>query len=328
MTKKLLHKTSRVYLLFSVMLLIVSAPLFYYITERLYIEETDETLILHKNEFLKYSLPTLTTAEIQNWNKYNRNIKIEPFKNSGNDTIFYNSYYDTLDAETEPYRELNASILIDGNPYTYSVRINLVETEDLMESIAILFLVIISLLLVGLFVITKRLSINLWKPFNETLNQIEKFEIDKSNQPKFIETNIEEFNRLNKSIEKLIKKNTSIYHSQREFVENAAHELQTPLAVFQVKIDTFIQSSDFTQEQYKMLSSLNDSVSRLNRLNKNLLLLSKMENDNYSEKETIYLNETIKKHLDFSRRVREQGRNQVGAVGESDRCPTGNAVWS
>ncbi len=299
MTKKLLHKTSTVYILFSVILLIVSAPLFYYVTERLYIEETDETLILHKYEFLKYSLPTLTTAEIPNWNKYNRNNKIEPFKNSGNDTIFYNSYYDTLDAETEPYRELNASILIEGYPYTYSARINLVETEDLMKSIAILFLVIISLLLVGLFVITKRLSINLWKPFYKTLSQIEKFEIDKSNQPIFIETNIEEFNRLNKSIEKLIYKNTSIYNTQREFVENAAHELQTPLAVFQAKIDNLIQNSDFTQEQYKMLSSLNDSVSRLNRLNKNLLLLSKMENDIYNEKQTINLNEAIEKHFDF-----------------------------
>ena len=299
MTKKLLHKTSKVYLLFSVMLLIVSAPLFYCITERLYIEETDETLILHKNEFVKYSLPTLKNADIKNWNKYNRNIKIEPFKNSGKDTIFYNSYYDALDAEIEPYRELNASILIDGNPYTYSARINLVEKEDLMKSIAILFLVIISLLLIGLFVITKRLSINLWKPFYETLNQIEKFEIDKSNHPKFTETNIEEFNRLNNSIEKLISKNTSIYHSQREFIENAAHELQTPLAVFQAKIDTLIQNADFTQEQYKMLSSLNDSVSRLNRLNKNLLLLSKMENDIYNEKQTINLKEAIEKHFDF-----------------------------
>lgn len=298
MTKKLLHKTSRTYLLFSVLLLVVSAPLFYYITERLYIEETDETLILHKNEFLKYSLPTLTTAEISNWNKYNRNVKIETFRNTG-DTLFYNSYYDTLDAETEPYRELNASIIINGNPYTYSARINLVETEDLMESIAILFLVIISMLLVGLFIITKRLSLSIWKPFYQTLNQIERFEIDKSNQPQLIETDIEEFKRLNQSIEKLIEKNTSIYHSQREFIENAAHELQTPLAIFQAKIDTFIQGSDFTQEQYNILISLNDSVSRLNRLNKNLLLLSKIENDNYSNKQTISFNDVIEKHLDF-----------------------------
>ena len=299
MTKKLLHKTSTVYLLFSVILLIVSAPLFYYITERLYIEETDETLILHKNEFLKYSMHNLTTAEVQNWNKYNRNMKIEPSKNWFKDTIFYNSYYDTLEAETEPYRELNSSILIDRKPYTYSARINLVETEDLLQSIAILFLIIISLLLIGLFVITKRLSINLWKPFYDTLNKIEQFEIDKSIQPKFTETNIEEFNRLNKTIENLIIKNTSIYHSQREFIENAAHELQTPLAVFQAKIDTLIQNSDFTQEQYKMLSSLNDSISRLNRLNKNLLLLSKMENDIYYKKQTINMNEAIEKNFDF-----------------------------
>lgn len=299
MTKKLLHKTSTVYLLFSVILLIVSAPLFYYITERLYIEETDETLILHKNEFLKYSMHNLTTAEVQNWNKYNRNMKIEPSKNWFKDTIFYNSYYDTLEAETEPYRELNSSILIDRKPYTYSARINLVETEDLLKSIAILFLIIISLLLIGLFVITKRLSINLWKPFYDTLNKIEQFEIDKSIQPKFTETNIEEFNRLNKTIENLIIKNTSIYHSQREFIENAAHELQTPLAVFQAKIDTLIQNSDFTQEQYKMLSSLNDSISRLNRLNKNLLLLSKMENDIYYKKQTINMNEAIEKNFDF-----------------------------
>lgn len=299
MTKKLLHKTSRIYLLFSAMILIVSAPLSYFITKGLYIKETDETLILHKNEFLKYSLPTITTAEIHNWNKYNRNIKIEPFKNSGKDTIFYITYYDVLDAEAEPYRELNTTILIEEKPYTYSARINLVETEDLMKSIALLFLIIISSLLVGLFIITKRLSSNLWKPFYQTLQQIEQFEIDKSNQPIFTETNTEEFNRLNQSIKKLIEKNTSIYNTQREFIENAAHELQTPLAIFQAKIDTLIQSSGFTQEQNKILSSLNDSISRLNRLNKNLLLLSKMENDIYSEKQTINLTEAIEKHFDF-----------------------------
>lgn len=299
MTKKLLEKTSRVYVLYSVIVLIVSAPLFYTITKSLYLEETDETLILHKNEFLKYSLPTITKVEIENWNKYNRNIQIEPSNEWNKDSLFFNSYYDSLDNETEPYREINSSIQIDGNPYTYSARINLVETEDLMESIALLFFVIISLLLIGLFIITNILSIHLWKPFNEILLQIEQFEVDKASHPKFVNSNIEEFNRLNSSIEKLVAKNTSIYQSQREFVENAAHELQTPLAIFQGKIDTFIQSAEFNKDQNEMLSSLNDSVSRLHRLNKNLLLLSKIENDNYSSIETICLSETINNQLDF-----------------------------
>ena len=299
MNKKLLHKTSRAYLIYSVLILIISAPIFYYSTERLYIKEADDTLLLHKKEFLNYAASTLKYEDIPVWNRFNRNAKIDSVKQVTNDALFFSSYYDTLDAEIEPYRELNFPISIQGKPYTYSERINLVETEDLLKNIAILFFAIISILLLGLFFITKKLSLNLWKPFYKTLQQIESFEIDKTKQPDFVETDVEEFNRLNTSIQKLIERNTVIYKSQKEFIENAAHELQTPLAVFQAKIDTLIQRSDVTQEQSEILVSLNENVSRLNRLNKNLLLLSKMENDSYSDKQTISLSNYIQKNLDF-----------------------------
>lgn len=299
MTKKLLQKTSSAYLIFALLLLIVAAPLFYFLTEKLYIDDADEALILRKNEFLKFSIKELKETDIPVWNKFNRDIKIIAPKSLKNDTIFYTFYYDTLNSENEPYRELNFPVYIEGTPYTYSARINLVETDDLIKSVVVLFSIIISLLLIGLFVITKRLSLNLWKPFYKTLDLIERFEIDKSNPPIFTKTSIEEFNRLNQSIEKLIKKNMSIYNNQREFIENAAHELQTPLAVFQAKIDTLIQRSDVTKEQSEILASLNDSVLRLNRLNKNLLLLSKIENDNYTDKQTFSLKEAVTRHLDF-----------------------------
>lgn len=299
MNKKLLNKTLKTYLIYSVLILIISAPLFYYATKRLYTKEADDTLLLHKKEFLKYNASTLKYTDIALWNRFNRNAKIDSVKQVTKDTLFFSSYYDTLDAEVEPYRELNFPIILKGKSYTYSERINLVETEDLLKNIAILFFAIISILLFGLFFITKKLSLNLWKPFYKTLQQIESFEIDKTKQPDFAETDVEEFNRLNTSIQKLIERNTVIYKSQKEFIENAAHELQTPLAVFQVKIDTLIQRSDVTQEQSEILGSLNENVSRLNRLNKNLLLLSKMENDSYSDKQTISLTNYIQKNLDF-----------------------------
>lgn len=299
MNKKLLNKTLKTYVIYFVLILIISAPLFYYATKRLYTKEADDTLLLHKKEFLKYTASTLQYTDIPLWNRFNRNAKIDSVKQVTKDTLFFSSYYDTLDAEIEPYRELNFPISIQGKPYTYSERINLVETEDLLKNIAILFFAIISILLFGLFFITKKLSLNLWKPFYKTLQQIESFEIDKTKQLDFAESDVEEFNRLNTSIKKLIEKNTIIYKSQKEFIENAAHELQTPLAVFQAKIDTLIQRSDVTQEQSEILDSLNENVSRLNRLNRNLLLLSKMENDSYSDKQTISLTNYIQKNLNF-----------------------------
>lgn len=299
MNKNFLHKILRAYLLYSLLILLIAAPVFYYATQKLYLQEADDTLLLHKKEFTAYAAPTMNETDIKDWNKFNRNRKINPIGNLLTDTIYTTSYYDSLDAELEPYRELKAVVTIQGKKYTYTGRINLVETQDLIKSIGILFLVTISILLIGLYFITKKMSLSVWKPFYKTLQQIESFEIDKTQKPAFSKTEIEEFNRLNISIEKLIEKNTTIYKTQKEFIENAAHELQTPLAVFQAKIDTLIQRTDVTKKQSAILDSLNDNVSRLNRLNKNLLLLSKMENAVYNDKQTIPLNNCIQKNLDF-----------------------------
>ncbi len=299
MTKKLIHKTSKTYLLLTTILLVITAPAFYFLIQNLYLEDIDEALELRKNEFMQLTVNQLKENDISVWNKYNRDVKILENQSIKNDICFYKNYYDSLSNEDEPYRELNAPLFIESKPYTLSVRANMVESEDLIISIFIIYAFLLSFLLLGLFFINKRLSAKLWKPFYQTLGQIERFEIDKTNQPQLPKTNIEEFNRLNQSIEKLIEKNTSIYRNQREFVENAAHELQTPLAVFQAKIDTLIQRSDVSEEQSVILCSLNESVSRLNRLNKNLLLLSKIENEIYSSIEPICINEIIKKQLVF-----------------------------
>lgn len=297
---KLLNKTLRVYVLFSVLILIISAPVFYFLTESLYIDDANEALLLRKNEFIKYSVPAMKTSDIDLWNKVNRDIKIEhPTIKLTKDSIFYKFYLDTLANENEPYRVLMTPVIIDNNLYHLKARINLVESEDLIKSIALLFSIILALLLTGLFFITKHLSSKLWEPFYSVLNQIEQFEIDKTPPAKAIETSIEEFYRLSTSINHLIERNTQIYKSQREFVENAAHELQTPLAVFQAQIEMLMQHPDLTTNQAEILTKLTESSGRLNRLNKNLLLLSKIENSQFSEKDEISINKLIDKQLEF-----------------------------
>ena len=273
--------------------------MFYFLADKFYINNVDETLLNSKAEFTKITLPKLKNTDISFWNKFNKNVKIKEYKKINSDTLFYTSYYDTEEKEKEPYREINASIIIDGKPYTFSSKINLIESEDLMLSIALLFFGLIIFMLFGLFYITKKLSIRLWKPFYQTLNQIEQFEIDKNRSPKFIRTSTEEFNRLNKSIENLIKKNSVIYENQREFVENAAHELQTPIAVFKGKLELLMQRSDITKGQADLLENLNINTDKLTKLNKNLLLLSKIDRNQFDEIASFQIKELIEKQLDF-----------------------------
>lgn len=298
MTKKLLNKTTANLLVFSIIILLVAAPIFYFLSHKLYVDETDETLKLHKEEFIKDDLPGFTKSDIPLWNKYNRNIKIIPFQNQDDELLFTKVYYDKIADENEPYRELNAPITIEGSRYTFQGRVNMIESEDMILNVAILFISVIAILLIGILIINKMSSKRLWRPFYDTLEKISEFEIDKNKPPHFLPTGIVEFDRLNKNLDRLISKNISIYKNQREFIENAAHELQTPLALFQAKIDSLFQM-DNSKEQSILLANLNDDVSRLNRLNKNLLLLSKIDSEHYFEKQPILLNDAIKTNLEF-----------------------------
>lgn len=296
--KKLLLKTTNSFLIYAVIILLVAAPVFYYTCQWLYIYETDEVLLFHKGAFVKESHSNYTANDIAAWNKYNHNVTIVPDMGVNKDSIVGEMIFEAMANEKEPFRILYAPVEINGKKYTYIEKRNLVEMEGMVISVAFMFLFIIIILLIGIIWISKKSAAQIWKPFYNTLGQIAEFEIDKNSPPEFIATDIDEFDRLNKSLERLIEKNTVIYKSQREFVENAAHELQTPLALFQTKIDT-LQQLDLTREQSALVGSLNKDVSRLNRLNKNLLLLSKIDNEIYLEQETIILNEYIDKNINF-----------------------------
>jgi two-component system sensor histidine kinase ArlS len=324
---KLLHRTLRVYIIFSSLVLIISTPLFYFLVNKLFIDDADETLLLRKKEFLAYTLPSLKVNDINNLNEFSRDLKIQPAAFPvTNDTLFYRNYLDTLANENEPYRVLLSPITIESNPFVVMTRINLIESEDMIKSIAVSFIIIVTCLLTGLYFITRKLSRKLWKPFYTTLNNIENFELDKNNKPSLPESDIDEFSRLNHSVEKLIDRNIEIYAHQKEFIENAAHELQTPLAVFQAKLDTLAQQLPFTDELSKTLTDLNDSASRLARLNKNLLLLSKIENGQFKATDDVDAYSIIRKLAFF---FAEQGEEKNIKVISSDIEPMmlkGNAT--
>jgi len=299
MRKKLLHKTQQIYIIYSIITFLIISPIFYFTTEKLYLDDTDETLMLNKERFEKQILPGFKIKDISTWNTYNpENLILDkiPIKK---DSIFSTIDFSELEQEDEPYRMLFSPIKIEGQPYLYTEKINLVEAEDLLFSIAILFITLIILLMIGVFIITNRISKKIWKPFYELIHQIEEFEIDKDPKPHFKTTTIEEFNRLNEAVEKLMRKNIKIYNNQREFIDNAAHELQTPLAIFRSKIDLLIQRDDLTHGQAAIVVTINENIDRLIKLNKNLLILSKIDRNIELEVEKFSLKLLLEKQIEF-----------------------------
>jgi len=172
--------------------------------------------------------------------------------------------------------------------------------QDVMKGVMIQFMLIATVLGIAIVLTLRLINKRLWHSFDSTLETIESFKLEDQKLPTLPHTDIKEFSRLNTAITRLIKENIQAYRSQKEFTENASHELQTPLAIFQSKLDILLQQSDnITEQQAHIIQDLYVMTSRLSRLNRNLLLLAKMENNQFSKKEKVDVVEVLNDLLPY-----------------------------
>jgi len=195
--------------------------------------------------------------------------------------------------EYESARGLITSVTIANQTYKVAIIQSKVETEDLIRIIFAITIGVILLLLIILLV-TNRLILNrLWKPFYNIMQELDLFNIaDKKVIPQ-IDTNIDEFKRLNASVTNMSTKAKRDYQTLKAFTENAAHELNTPIAIINSKLDLLIQTENFDDWQSKLLTELYSGVLRLNRLNQSLLLLVKIENQLLDERQQVDMYQLI-----------------------------------
>ena len=171
--------------------------------------------------------------------------------------------------------------------------------EDILHGIMIQFALITIVLGTAIVLMLRFISGRLWQPFDKTLEAIEHFKLENGTYPALPKSNVKEFNRLNKTLERLMTDSIHSYRLQKEFTENASHELQTPLAVFQSKLDLLLQQPEITERQATIIQDLYQMNIRLSRLNRNLLLLAKMENNQFDRTESIDVVTVIKELLPY-----------------------------
>ena len=110
---------------------------------------------------------------------------------------------------------------------------------------------------------------------------------------------------LNEVFETLTDRIHKDYLSLKEFTENASHEIQTPLSIMRAKIELLLQYPGYKEDQVALISSLNEAVNRLSNINKVLILLTRIENNQYPELSKVHLKERIDYHLENFKEVIE-----------------------
>ena len=160
------------------------------------------------------------------------------------DTIIYDPSQD----EMEEFRELISFKEINGEKYKITVRNLIVESEDILIAIIFSYIIIILLVFAFLFYFNKSRNQRLWHPFFENLEAMKNFSLTSDETIPLVESDILEFSELKDEVALLTNKVRSDYKNLKQYTEDVSHELQTPLAIMQAKIENIINGEDSVRE--------------------------------------------------------------------------------
>ncbi|RKD16122.1 hypothetical protein BCY91_04330 [Pelobium manganitolerans] len=158
--------------------------------------------------------------------------------------------------------------------------------------IYVLFALIILLVLNALNRKTVKKGINAIK---QSASLLKTYELTKDKDLLNIESDFEELQKLNKNLLTLIERTENAQKLQKEFSENAAHELQTPLAIIKSKLDLMLQDEQLSEKQSQLIDDIYQVLQKLGDLNKNLLFLNKIENQQFELADMVHCEEVVNK---------------------------------
>ena len=286
---RLLQKTNRAYFIVSGTAFIIAGVVFYFVisfffrdqlNEKLYHDIKNITRSIKENGSIPDYYPFIEIREVSTQSE-------QSFKTI--DTLIF----DGFENKKIPFRQISLITVINNKVYFLAARDTLIEEDDLLEAISIVTGLIFVLLLVSLYFINRKLSLKIWQPFYKMLNELKDFSHDKPGFKLSSESQLYEFTELNKTLEKLTRKVISDYQSLKRFTEDASHEIQTPLAVIQSKLETLMQYPGLKKDQAELINSAYIYTLRISKLTQTLLLLTKIANDQFPDKKAINMAELI-----------------------------------
>lgn len=293
---KLIKRTYLETFLWLIPVLLVGSVFSFYIIKYVVYEETDEHLTYEMQRLVDYHTKFNDLPEFHKVEDIIENLKLEQpvFK----DTLIL----EEKDNEMIPYRKLLFTINHEDKDFTIVLQQLLPGNDDIFEGTLLMMLGLFILISLFLLLIVNTISVRLWSPFQKTLNTLTQYKITDP-LPVFPDSNIDEFNSLNQTIEGLLNKIAQDYHRTKEFNENASHELQTHLTIIRIHAEKLLNSHHEGDGQLEHLQPIVNAASKLSKAQKSLLLLSKIGNLEYNRHVQLDLAETIHNALSLFQEI-------------------------
>lgn len=293
---KLLSYTYRKLALLLFLLMAVWGVLFYYAIIDEVVDETDDTLENYGEILMESALHDSSILETEgSLMSFYKFTPISEEEGRHYRQVFYDAtVYIELEDEDEPVRVMcTAFRMPDGQYYELKLMISILERDDMVEAmlwyLGALFLLFLICTSIGIQLVLK----GVFRPLHRLLDWLHCIQPGKEVPPLDNPTKIREFRQLSDAALDMGNRSYKAYEEQKQFIENASHELQTPLAIVRGKVELLAESEGMTEQQMEQLDEIYATLGRAVKLNKSLLLLSRIENGQYTEMEDVSVDEIL-----------------------------------
>lgn len=299
---KLIHYTHLNISLLLFVLLSIWGTLFYFTVTNEVMDETDDALANYRDIIVGKALADSTVLDTSDNIMHSYSIRPLTEEEAENfEERFYNStVYIETEGEYEPVRVMKSCFLAqDMNYYELDIRLSTLERDDLIQRIFYYLIALYVFLLVCVLFSTRLLLKTIFKPLNRLLEWLESVTLGHPTPYLDKDARIREFRMLNKAAIDMHERVEKTYREQKQFIENASHELQTPLAIMQGKLELLADNDRLDENELKSIDDMYGSVNRAIQLNKSLLLLSRIQNEQFTETMDVSLNLHIQQILEL-----------------------------
>ncbi len=199
-----------------------------------------------------------------------------------------------FEGEMLPYRILNRTFVYDNQIYLMEIGEGLTAINLLLNTLKAYTFKLMAVFLL----ITLLLDVTFTRFLLMPLNRIIKRKLEQTKHPSsfdfsVIKTNTTDFKYLEESINEMMHKIQNAFNIEKEFIMNVSHELLTPITILQSKFENILADENTPPDVSEKLLESQKTLARLNKIIKTLLLISKIENEQYLKEDSVNIKEII-----------------------------------
>lgn len=292
-----IYRKYTIYTLFVV--LILGSVTHYYIFRYSIHRSTDDVLQEYKQDVLEYAAANDTMVSLQELEMQHSRLycyKVDPGKEREH-AIYDSLIYSNHEKEKVVYRVLRFDVKAGTDMYHVMLSQPTLEEDDLMSAVVLSLSLLLLFFIIASFLVTNYYTRILWMPFYRLLSQLRRYKVERLLPSRLPACGIDEFDEMNAVVHTMMGKIHDDYTALKEFTENTSHELQSPLSIIKAKLELLQQLEMDNPRSMELIQGMQNAVNRMSHFNRALLLIAKINNNQFAEEEEVRLNEYIEEYL-------------------------------